>query len=125
MLHGNVGKDSFVRVRALVGVSLVFAPHSTNRSNSHPSAVASLVLSDVPILQVYPKITDLNASVEDPRIMGVIREQGGKVNQAQPRCSSVDAQCHVYRIGPVDKDVTPFKTSPEFFSGEGREGTNC
>ncbi|CAM9754437.1 unnamed protein product [Laminaria digitata] len=29
--------------------------------------------------EVYPKITDLNASVEDPRIMGVIREQGGKV----------------------------------------------
>lgn len=33
-------------------------------------------------LQVYPKITDLNASVEDPRIMGVIREQGGKVSTA-------------------------------------------
>ena len=30
---------------------------------------------------MYPKITDLNASVEDPRIMGVIREQGGKVNR--------------------------------------------
>eukprot|EP00904_Undaria_pinnatifida_P003786 jgi/Undpi1/13408/HiC_scaffold_8.g03067.m1 len=29
--------------------------------------------------EVYPKITDLNASVEDPRIMGVIREQGGKM----------------------------------------------
>eukprot|EP00752_Nemacystus_decipiens_P013861 g12307.t1 len=29
--------------------------------------------------QVYPKTIDLNASVEDPRIMGVIREQGGKM----------------------------------------------
>ncbi|CAM9428586.1 unnamed protein product [Ectocarpus sp. 12 AP-2014] len=29
--------------------------------------------------EVYPKTIDLNASVEDPRIMGVIREQGGKV----------------------------------------------
>lgn len=29
--------------------------------------------------KVYPKTIDLNASVEDPRIMGVIREQGGKV----------------------------------------------
>lgn len=30
-------------------------------------------------MKVYPKTIDLNASVEDPRIMGVIREQGGKV----------------------------------------------
>ncbi|CBJ30856.1 conserved unknown protein [Ectocarpus siliculosus] len=29
--------------------------------------------------EVYPKTIDLNASVEDPRIMGVIREQGGKM----------------------------------------------
>lgn len=29
--------------------------------------------------KVYPKIFAFNASVEDPRIMGVIREQGGKV----------------------------------------------
>ncbi|CAM9831385.1 unnamed protein product, partial [Phaeothamnion confervicola] len=29
--------------------------------------------------QVYPKIMRLNAAVEDPRIMGVIREQGGKM----------------------------------------------
>ena len=45
---------------------------------------------------MYPKITDLNASVEDPRIMGVIREQGGKVRLG---CHGYRASTHQHNVG--------------------------
>ena len=33
--------------------------------------------------QVYPKTLNLNASVSDPRIMGIIREEGGKMRMRE------------------------------------------
>ena len=33
--------------------------------------------------QIYPKTVNLNAAVLDPRIMGVIREEGGKMQMAE------------------------------------------
>lgn len=32
---------------------------------------------------VYPKTLNLNSAISDPRIMGVIREEGGKMYMAQ------------------------------------------
>ena len=33
--------------------------------------------------EIYPKTLNLNATVADPRIMGIIREEGGKMHMAQ------------------------------------------
>lgn len=35
--------------------------------------------------QIYPKTLNLNAAVADPRIMGVIREEGGKMYMSESR----------------------------------------
>lgn len=35
------------------------------------------------LYQIYPKTVNLNAAVLDPRIMGVIREEGGKMQMAE------------------------------------------
>lgn len=57
----------------------IYVPTATHFDVSAP------LRSRPPRIKVYPKITDLNASVEDPRIMGVIREEGGKVRDGGRR----------------------------------------
>lgn len=67
------------RYRGLAGESSNFY-----RGNARRFTGVKLTAEPLPrpgFVQVYPKIMDLNASVEDPRIMGVIREQGGKVKE--------------------------------------------
>jgi COP9 signalosome complex subunit 2 len=45
--------------------------------------LCSLTLDAQRMRHVYPKTLNLNAAVTDPRIMGIIREEGGKMQMAE------------------------------------------
>lgn len=45
--------------------------------------LCSLTLNSTRMKQIYPKTVNLNAAVADPRIMAIIREEGGKMQMAE------------------------------------------
>ena len=45
--------------------------------------LCSMTLNSNRMKQIYPKTVNLNAAVADPRIMGIIREEGGKMQMAE------------------------------------------
>ena len=45
--------------------------------------MCALTHDAVKMKQIYPKTVHLNAAVADPRIMGIIREEGGKMQMAE------------------------------------------
>ena len=45
--------------------------------------VCSKTRNSVRMRQIYPRTMNLNAAVSDPRIMGVIREEGGKMHMSE------------------------------------------
>jgi COP9 signalosome complex subunit 2 len=45
--------------------------------------LCSLTRNSLRMRQIYPRTMNLNAAVADPRIMGVIREEGGKMHMSE------------------------------------------
>ncbi len=45
--------------------------------------LCSITLDSLRMREIYPKTLNLNAAISDPRTMGIIREEGGKLHMAE------------------------------------------